>query len=168
MSLTIQSWEEADQALLHIKQARQREAALAATFDAQIAHLQEEKALALKAHQEEVVDLEQALKEWTREHPPMPASGKAGRQRKLVHGIVSQRETGGRIVFLSSEEETLRLCKARGRMDLIVLKESLSKEELRKLSDRELLGLGVRVERELITYYKVTGGKDVQLGGGAS
>lgn len=151
----VESWEDVDTALGVLRLADAKQATVAASFDARIQMIQEEKQKALQAlidRTERVGALVEAFV--TRRRVDL-AGKSATKSRKLVHGIVGFRTGAPKLVFLTSEAATLKLLRARGHTECLVVTESIDKAKVKELPQAERALCGVCVDQEERFFYKL-------------
>lgn len=149
----IDSWAGVEASLGDLRATDARRRAIAARFDARIERLQTEKADAIEPLAARIGQLEAAVKDCVDRHPEFMPKGR--RSRTCIHGRVGLRKTPGKLVFVTSEKNTIAALKQLGRKDCIVVIEKVSKPLVRTLAPADLDAVGARLEQKDLAYIEL-------------
>lgn len=145
----LQTWADVDRSLREIGQESARIEAMEAEFNEAVGQLKEQLTEGAKPVQDNRERLERLVKEFTEEHK----AELEGKSRELNFGRVGFRLSTSLVV--KNVKAVLSLLKGKRLFACISTKESVSKDELKKLDEATLAELGVCRKTEDVFWYEV-------------
>lgn len=153
-AVSIDNWEGLDTSLGELRLIRAQLAGVSATFDRRIQVIEEKKSAAAKPLLAKSQELEAAILSFVTAHKG--DLGEKKKSRKLVHGTVGMRSSAAKVVFVTSEAATMAALRARGQTQCVVVEESVSKTECKKLPPHEMRLAGIELKRDESAFYELT------------
>ena len=148
----IESWEDADRALLALRVTTAQIEQVSAIYDQRIQEAQEEKSKALKNLQARKERMEEVLEDFS-----VTNREGLGRKKslKLVHGRIGFRKGAARLEFTRDEAHTQRMLKLRNHDDCLHTATEVVKNAVKKLPDSEMQLCGVTLVQEEKYFYEL-------------
>ncbi len=153
-AVTITTWEQLDGRLGELRIIKSKLDGVSATFDKRIQAVQEKKSAAAKPFLAEAELLEAAVLAFVAKHKA--DLGDKKKSRKLVHGTVGFRLTTAKVVFVKGEAAAMAALRARGQTQCVIVEESVSKTECKKLPPHEMKLAGIELKRDEAAFYELT------------
>ncbi len=157
------TYADADAALGRIRANRAALAAATAPLDEQIRALQDQRATVAGAFEATITEDEAVVAACLREHASEFAA--AARSRKLVHGTIGFRSGGVRAVCVQGEEHTIHMSQVLRIDEVVETVARLQRGKLKDLSPEQRAAIGVQLVQTESSYYRLTDGRLVALGG---
>jgi phage host-nuclease inhibitor protein Gam len=148
-SPALQSWADVDKALREIGQEMAKVEAMEAEYNEAVGQLKEQLTEQVRPHQENRQRLERLVKEFVEEHK----AELVGKSRELNFGRVGFRLSTS--IVVKNAKAVLSLLKSKRLFGCIAVKETVSKDELKKLDEATLAELGVSRKTEDVFWYEV-------------
>lgn len=146
----VESWPDVDEALRRIGMIDLKLEEMEAELNRQVMDLRAKFAFEAKPYQQRREYLEVAVKEFVETHRA-DLDGK--KSRELNFGRLGFRQSTR--IILRNVKALLQALKAKGMNDCIIVKEEISKDELKKYDDITLAALGVKKKVEDLFWYEV-------------
>lgn len=149
----VETWEDADRALLALRVTEARISMATAKFDESIQALEEAKSRAVRPLVDRKERMEALLEEFI--NRARATIKKGAKSQKLVHGVLGFRLGQPSLRFTESKEHTKKLLKIRGHSHCIVVREELDKKAARELPETERALCGMKLVQSESWFYKL-------------